>query len=453
MTLKTRLALWYGATLSLLFLLLLAAFNYVIHWHSVSGMDSHLDKTSEKVKEIAQLTPTFELQEHVENELNQYCDTDVRDVMVQMHTEEGGMLFTSHSLNNQFLPDLSGAVEEGGDIKRLTVGHLRVCEYYFSDLHLQLAVDVASWVAPARHVHRISALAVPVILFTCLILGYLVSSLTLRPLTRIQKAAASIDLDSLNQRLEEPSGRGELSDLSRLFNQMLERLEQSFKQVQRFTADAAHEIRTPLTVMRLQVEKLGQQQQIDDSTRVALQDLTEEILRLDEVLEHLLVLAKAEAGVLPLTRKEIEVAPFMDSFAEDAQVLCEQEQRTFVLKTNASGKCVFDESWIRQVLFNLLSNALKYSPPNTTISMDSTLNDQRWMVEIRDQGPGVPEDRLSSIFERFVRARPEDMLRSGSGLGLAISKGIVHMHGGKLICHNIPLPDTGFCVRMELPLC
>jgi len=229
MTLKTRLALWYGATLSLLFLLLLAAFNYVIHWHSVSGMDSHLDKTSEKVKEIAQLTPTFELQEHVENELNQYCDTDVRDVMVQMHTEEGGMLFTSHSLNNQFLPDLSGAVEEGGDIKRLTVGHLRVCEYYFSDLHLQLAVDVASWVAPARHVHRISALAVPVILFTCLMLGYLVSSLTLRPLTRIQKAAASIDLDSLNQRLEEPSGRGELSDLSRLFNQMLERLEQSFK--------------------------------------------------------------------------------------------------------------------------------------------------------------------------------------------------------------------------------
>jgi len=437
--------------LSFLFLLLLAAFNYVIHRHSVSGMDGYMDKVSGKIKEIAQLTPSLELQPDAETKLNQYCDTDVREVLVQMHTEKGGMLFTSRSLNHQFLPDLTGAVEEGGDIKRLTVGHLRVAEYYFSDLHVQLAVDVASWVTPARQVHRISALAVPVIFFTCLVLGYVVSSLTLRPLTRIQKAAASIDLNSLNQRLEESRGPDELSDLSRLFNQMLERLEQSFKQVQRFTADAAHEIRTPLTVMRLQVEKMCHHQQIDDSTRAALQDLTEEILRLDEVLEHLFVLAKAEAGVLPLTRKEVEVGPFVDSFAEDAQVLCEQEQRIFSLTSNEEGKAVFDESWIRQVLFNLLSNALKYSPPATTITMESSFKEKSWTVEIRDQGPGVPEDRLLSIFERFVRARPEDMLRSGSGLGRAISQGIVQMHGGKLICQNIPAPDTGLCVRMELP--
>ena len=368
-----------------------------------------------------------------------------------MHTEGSGMLFTSSSLNNQFLPDLTGAVEEGGDIKRLSVGHLRVCEYYFDELHLQLAVDVNAWMAPSRHVHQISGVAVPVILILGLVLGYVISSLTLRPLTRIQRAAASIDLNSLNQRLEEPTGPGELSDLSRLFNQMLERLEQSFKQVQRFTADAAHEIRTPLTVMRLQVEKLNQSEDLNDATRGSLQDLTEEILRLDEVLEHLLVLAKAEAGVLPLTRKEVHVDTFIDDFVEDAQVLCEQEQRRFVLNASQTGKCVFDETWIRQVLFNLLSNALKYGPPATIITMESSFKDQCWTVEIRDQGPGVPEDRLHSIFERFVRVRPEDMLRSGSGLGLAISQGIVQMHGGKLICQNIPAPDTGLCVRMELP--
>jgi signal transduction histidine kinase len=451
MTLKTRLALWYGASLSVLFLVLLAVFNYVIHRHSVSSMDVYLDSVSKKIKEISNFNDNTELPPGTIDTLNQYCDSEVREVLVQMHTEEGGMLFGSHSLNHQFLPDLTSAVKEGEFIKRLTVGQLRVAEYYFSDLHVQLAVNVDSWLRPARKIHVVSSFSVPVILIAGVLLGYVISSITLRPLLRIQRAASSIDLNSLNQRLEEPPGPGELTDLSKLFNQMLERLEQSFKQIQRFTADAAHEIRTPLTVMRLQVEKLCKSERIDKQTRVSLQDLTGEILRLDEVLEQLLVLAKAEAGVLPLMRKEIQVDSFIEGFAEDALVLCEQEQLTFALKSNQPGNCVFDESWIRQVLFNLLSNALKYSPPNTTISMESEFADNIWIVKVLDQGPGVPDVRINSIFERFVRARPEDMLRSGSGLGLAISQGIVQMHSGKLVCKNSISPDRGFIVRMEIP--
>lgn len=453
MTLRTRLALWYGASLSLVFAALLGGVNYFMHQQAIVRMDAFLEDVAQRAHELIELDEGKQLKLTSAIRLENFSVNEVGEALLQIHLEEGGIVFSSANLENHYLPDLSEVMASGGDVSRLTVGDLRVAEFYWDSLHLIVAINHKPWLGAVSQIHQFSAFGFVIIVAIGVLLGYGISSITLRPLTRIQKAAASINLNTLDQRLDNPAGPLELRELSTLFNQMLERLEQSFKQSQRFTADAAHEIRMPLTVMKLQAEKmakfLGQDQQ---ELGVMLDEMLDEIARLDEVLEHLLVLARAESGMLPMNVRQVAIEELLGSFADDAQLLCEQAGRTFLMEANPPGLVQVDASWVRQVLFNLLSNALKYGYPDTPITMRSMIDQQHWTLIIQDEGPGVPQNRISIIFERFVRAHPKEVFRSGSGLGLAICKGLINMHGGRMTCRNVSEPKSGFQVQVVIPL-
>jgi len=282
------------------------------------------------------------------------------------------------------------------------------------------------------------------------VIGFFLSHILLRPLRQIQLTATHISSDNLSERIPVSDVKDEMSNLARLLNQMFDRLEAAFNQTRRFTAEASHELKTPLSLIRLQAEKLLIDGGLKPPQEEALQVQLEEITRLNQIIEELLFLSRAEARAITLQLEPHELRTFLETFAADARVLAESRGTHFAFHLSTGGPAVFDARWIRQVLLNLLTNALKHSPRGGIVSLSSEQTDGWWRVVIEDEGPGVPADQRERIFERFVRLSPGGE-NGGSGLGLAISRSIVTMHRGRIQAESAG-NGRGLRVVFEIPV-
>jgi two-component system heavy metal sensor histidine kinase CusS len=267
----------------------------------------------------------------------------------------------------------------------------------------------------------------------------------------MQSTAQRITASNLNERIPVPSGGGEMASLALLLNEMIDRLEKSFHQVKRFTADTSHELMTPLSVIRLHAERLANDPELPSKFRHSVDEQLQETLHLAETLERLLTLAKAESSVLPLKIEACSTRAYMSDFTEDAQLLAESRGFRFTLAQNDEGTASFDQGWIRQVLFNLLANSLRHTPAGGQITCHSKCTGSNWQVEVSDEGPGVPRDRLGYIFERFAQISPRPEPGGGSGLGLAICKSLIELHKGG-ISARLREDRCGLIVAFTLPL-
>lgn len=293
--------------------------------------------------------------------------------------------------------------------------------------------------------------AIPTVFFLSLVVGWLLSQVMLKPLRAIQATAQRITGANLRERIAVPASPDELSRLARLLNDTFDRLETAFDQVRRFAGDCSHELKTPLTVVRLQVEKALLAEKLPEEHRAALEEAMGEVGRLEKVIQQLLLLAQTEAESLQLNRRSISGEEYLEQFAEDAEALASDAGRSFQLERNDAVTVSLDPSWMRQVLFNLLSNAIKFSPPGGTIRMRGQVHNGRWNVEMEDEGPGAPEDQLERMFQRFARVGTAAGQPPGAGLGLAVCRGIVELHGGAILA-EAKSGAKGFRVIWRLPL-
>jgi signal transduction histidine kinase len=270
-------------------------------------------------------------------------------------------------------------------------------------------------------------------------------------LRTIQSTANRIRSDNLAERIPVANVRDEISNLARLLNQMFDRLESAFNQVRRFSADASHELKTPLSLMRLQAEKLLMEGALTAAQQEAVAAQLEELDRLNEIVEDLLFLSRAEARAITLHLQSQPPLPFLQSFEQDARVLAEHEGVACSVAHQGEGVVAFDPKWVRQVLLNLVKNSLNVSPAGSHISVQSALTPAVWTVSVEDEGPGVPPEQREHIFERFVRVanskRPDVQ---GSGLGLAICRSIVDLHGGQISASAAAL-GNGLRVTFVIP--
>jgi signal transduction histidine kinase len=246
-----------------------------------------------------------------------------------------------------------------------------------------------------------------------------------------------------------PAGRDELASLTQLLNQTFDRLEASFKQVRRFAADASHELKTPLALIRLNIERLRTRSNADPEFGVALGEVLEEIARLHQVIDRLLFLAKAESGAVPLALQRLDMAPFVEEFGADAQALAEDRRVEFRVSRNERGEIRADSDLLRQLLLNLVANSVAAAAPGGWVQLDSYSVGNEWRLTITDNGPGIPASDLSRIFDRFVRVRSIQS-SLGHGLGLAICKSIAELHHGSIAAEN-RCDTTGLCVTVSLP--
>jgi signal transduction histidine kinase len=318
-------------------------------------------------------------------------------------------------------------------------------------------VQVASALAPLRRLQgdyvQIALILMVGVATLSIGLGYAFSRMTLQPVRAIEATANRIRFDNLSERIPVAAGGDELTSLTRLLNQMFDRLQASFEQVGRFSADVSHELKTPLALIRLNAEKLRSRPGADPETVAALGDILEEIARLNQVTDRLLFLAKSESGALKLAVKAVSLPALLTSLAEDAQVLAADRGVRFVLDPNTPGEIRADPELLRQMLLNLISNAVSVSPAGGLVTLESAPTGTGWSLVVMDEGPGLLPAQRERMFERFVRfeqTASKGEPRAGHGLGLAICKSIVELHGGSIRAENRP-ERTGLRVIVELP--
>jgi signal transduction histidine kinase len=279
-------------------------------------------------------------------------------------------------------------------------------------------------------------LIAPLIVLVSVILAYTIAGRALRPVDEIIGDVSAItDGRSLHRRLPQAAGDDELARLSATLNAMIARLEQSFSGLRRFTADASHELKTPLTVLRADIERAMSAGPRSTEGLVALEEALQETTRMADLVESLLTLARADEGRFDLHREPVEMAPLVLDVAETAQILGEEAGQKVTVAPLVSATVMGDARSLRQLFLNLVTNAVKYTSRGGRV--DLSLERRGEMVEfaVRDTGIGIAGADLPYVFDRFWRAdraRSRSSDRAGVGLGLAISQYIAHAHGGSI---------------------
>ena len=267
--------------------------------------------------------------------------------------------------------------------------------------------------------------------------GWFLAGRALRPMEAITEAARRIAAGDLTQRLSASQSSDEIGRLAGTFNEMIARLEGSFRQIQRFSADASHELRTPLTVMKGETELALRRPRSAEDYRLVLESSLEEIDRMTRIIDDLLFLSRADLGEIRMERRPVRLDALVEDIQRQAAVLG-QEQGIEVLITLVQPATVLgDELRLRELVLNLVENAVKYSRPGDQVEMALAQEESIARLTVTDHGIGIPAEAQSRIFDRFYRtddARAHDP--KGTGLGLAICKWIAEVHQGRIEVHS-----------------
>ncbi|PYE50018.1 sensor histidine kinase [Deinococcus yavapaiensis] len=280
------------------------------------------------------------------------------------------------------------------------------------------------------------------------VFAYLLAGRALRPLKFVRDAAESISEKTLRRRVPEPPTGDEVQDLARALNSMLDRLENSFEAQRRFTSDASHELRTPVTAISGHAGYLLRRTNPSAQQSESLTIIKSEADRLSKLIASLLELARSDSGVNPLRRERMLSLIFLDDISRELRPVA-QASGAEIRTGGENVEFAADSDKLRQVMINLVSNALKAGAKDVMLS--STKEGSELLLRVADDGPGIPPEHLARLFDRFYRveeSRSRDV--GGSGLGLAITKSIVDAHDGIIWIESAV--GEGTIVYVKLPI-
>jgi heavy metal sensor kinase len=479
-SIRVRLTLWYTVALALV-LVLLTAFTYVLYGRSLS------QRTDSSIVELSAAFLSTFTAELADAAGSDGPKTAAREAMLE-HRFRGTLFALLDARGNVFESslDLPATADVGPD----NASDL-ISSPAFREFAAQLGPDPGHLrtIRGARGSFRVSARriatangnftlvvlqslhsqkellgdirqtfywVIPITLLLASVGGYFLARKSLAPVAAMATQARAMGAGNLHHRLVVKNSRDELGQLALSFNQLLERLEASFAQQRRFVADASHELRTPIAILRGETEvTLSRADRTTAEYRETLAVLRDESQRLARIVEDLFTLTRADAGQLPLNLQDA----YLDELAGQALV----RARSLALAKNITLKSALlpdlpihaDEALLGRMLLNLLDNAIKYSPPNTTVELTLSREGDRYLVHVADQGAGIPPDLQARIFERFFRADKArgraETESGGAGLGLSIARWIVEAHGGRLELTHSDSSGSVFTVTLPAP--
>jgi two-component system heavy metal sensor histidine kinase CusS len=264
------------------------------------------------------------------------------------------------------------------------------------------------------------------------LVGYRIARQGIRPVEMIAATARRITSTNLRERIESEGYPLELASLAGTFNEMLERLEESFERISRFTADIAHDLRTPVNNIRGEAEVALARPRTADEYRDVLESSLEEAIRLSELIGDLLFLARAESPLTELHRENVNIAELLTTVCDYYEASAADAGISLELHDGAAPlNAELDRALMLRAVSNLVSNAIAHTPPGGTVSLAATNEDAAIRIEVSDTGVGIPAEALPRVFDRFFRVDPSRSKTSGgTGLGLAIVQSILTLHGG-----------------------
>jgi heavy metal sensor kinase len=267
------------------------------------------------------------------------------------------------------------------------------------------------------------------------------------------QTAKLISGEQLEERLQESGSGDELDRLAKTINDMLGRLDDTFHQMRQFSADASHELQTPLTILKGEMEVALRLQRSPEEYQRVLKSGLEEIDRINHLVEGLLLLARADAGVLRLDYQPVELNKLLQEICEQMKIVAEEHSINLHLSLREPVSVRADREHLRRLLLNLVDNAIKYTPAGGKVTLSFHADNDWVSLMISDTGIGLSKNELQRIFSRFHRAtETRSRNEKGVGLGLSIARSIVEAHGGRINVESTPGQGSTFTIQLPTNL-
>lgn len=299
--------------------------------------------------------------------------------------------------------------------------------------------------------------AMPIALLMAGLGGWFLARQSLAPVVAMSEQARVIGASSLDQLLPVANPRDELGQLAVTFNELLARLDAAFAQQRQFMADASHELRTPISVIRTAAGvTLGQPHRDESEYREAVTMMDEQSRRLTRIVEDMFTLARADTGCYPLRKSKFYLDELIEETVRAASVLASRKNISVDVTNSSEALFYGDEDLMRQMMLNLLDNSIKYTPAGGSVRLSLARREARYFIEVSDTGTGISAEAQSHIFERFyrtdkARSRSESAGGSGAGLGLAIARWIAESHEGNLELIRSNQSGSAFTASFPIP--
>jgi two-component system, OmpR family, sensor kinase len=462
-SLRVRLTLWYGLGLAVILLIFAGA----LYGFMARSLSAQVDRS---LKEAASTAVTA-LEEHLTDGpflrfgdlVEEFPELTVVDKFFQIFSPRGQTTIQSPNVRPLNIPlsrvaldtALSGRtlfesprLENGHPFRLLTVPIMYQGRLAYI---LQVGTSLREQKEGLRRLLFTLLLAGPLAVAVALGGGWFLASRALRPVQGITQAAQRIAAGDLSQRLAASRSNDEIGRLAGTFNDMIARLETSFREIQRFSADASHELRTPLTVMKGETELALRRPRSPEDYRAVLESNLEEIDRMTRIVDDLLFLSRADLGDIRMERRPVRLDALLEDIQRQAAILGQEQHVELVTTSIEPVTVIGDELRLRELVLNLVQNAVKYSHAGGKVELTLTQSDGTARLCVSDQGIGISPEAVGHIFDRFYRS---DEARAhspkGTGLGLAICKWIAETHQGHITVDSVSGQGSRFCVILPL---
>ena len=464
-SLAFRLAVWYALLLSATFALVGAGMYFALTQYLRSSLSDSLHRRSLQVEQILQGAASTSASQQITDQIETRIAPEFNNRFVRVTRAPQLLLYRSgapadRSFDPESIPPLGVDWPTHAAARRVETpaGPILITATPMTSASGRYLVELGSSLEPSDLVQdrllTLLGILLPILVACAAGGGYLLVQRALRPVERMSETAAHISVQNLDARLPvEPTGDA-LQALSLSLNHMLGRLRESVQTSRRFLADASHELRTPLTVIKGELQELVRASDCPPELRERIGSTLEEVARLERLVAGLLALSRLDAGDAQREWVDVDLGELAASTVEQMRLVA--EDRAVQLDASALEPLVVrgDRGRLKQVIVNLLDNAIKFTPRGGHVTLRSEQQPGDGVLEVRDTGIGIPADALPHLFERFfrvdeARARDNDAAAGGAGLGLSIVQAICSAHGARIEVESDL--GRGSCFRLTFP--
>ena len=456
-TVRVRLTLWYVAAMVLVLAVYISVVFVFVRRNATQTLDQQLRRDFQWAAATVDVGPDGQVIWPAEPLL---ITGDEELPWVQVWTDDGNrLLFRSHEAQRRLVPESASSLripdgdrsvtasvpmQDGSTTMRILARRLPIRDQAFI---LQVGRSDAGVRQGLRELAVVMLLGFPIAVAVAGLGGYILARRALMPIERMTERARHITAERLADRLPVHNPDDEMGRLAAVFNETLARLEESFAQMRRFTANVSHELRTPLTAIR-SVGEVGLRGHRDEQAyRTIIGSMLEESDRLATLVDRLLTLSRAESAPRNSPRELLDLSQLAEEVAGHLGVLAEEKRQSLVVDSPTPVHAVADRQSVRQAVINLVDNAIKFTPAGGAIQLVVRAHPEVALLDVVDAGPGVPAAAREQIFDRFFRAAAAG--EAGTGLGLSIAKEAIESSGGHLTLQS---SDAGGSIfRISLP--